>query len=288
MRNYFTIQDRDRLYQPITLIDSRDYGIYISGSGTWSAPPKQYNVVQVPGKNGDLLMGSRSFENGIVTYPDCFIYADFETNLEAFRADLMSLYGYAELHDSYHTGYWRQVFFPGEFDPVIEPQQNAGRFSLEFNCKPQKWLGSGLVRTDMASVPSLTNPTRFIAKPLIEVYGTGTFRWNSTGKVLHNRGYEDYDQSIYITVSQRSPLGSGYPVFIDSETMLCYVNDQITPEEWMVVNPVNWGTHVKITTDSAGTIPAYEFPEIRDNSATISDASSTITKVVVRPRWWTV
>lgn len=287
MRNYFLIKDRDAYDQPRTLIDSRDYGIYISGSGTWTAPPKKYNVIQVPGRNGDLLMGSRAFENGIVTYPDCFIYADFETNLEGFRADLMSLYGYAELHDSYHTGYWRQVFFPGGFDPVVEPQQNAGRFSLEFNSKPQKWLASGLDRFNMGSAPTINNPSRFFAKPRIEVYGTGTFRWSSTGKSLHQRGVQDYTQTIYITVSRRSPLGADHPVVIDSETMLCYVGAEAEPTPWMISEPVNWGQYVKITTDAAGTTPSYEFPEIREYAA-IHDKDDTITSVWLKPRWWTV
>lgn len=287
MRNYFLIKDRDAYDQPRTLIDSRDYGIYISGSGTWTAPPKKYNVIQVPGRNGDLLMGSRAFENGIVTYPDCFIYADFETNLEGFRADLMSLYGYAELHDSYHTGYWRQVFFPGGFDPVVEPQQNAGRFSLEFNSKPQKWLASGLDRFDMLSAPLIGNPSRFYARPRIEVYGTGTFKWSSGGKSLHQRGNQDYNQTLYITVSRRSPLGASYPVVIDSETMLCYVGANTEPNPWMISEPVNWGQYVKITTDAAGTTPAYEFPEIRDY-VEYPDKDDTITGIWLKPRWWTI
>ena len=287
MRNYFLIKDRDAYDQPITLIDSRDYGIYISGSGTWSAPPKQYNAIQVPGRNGDLLMGSRAFENGIVIYPDCFIYSDFEANLEGFRADIMSLYGYAELHDSYHTDYWRQVFFPGGFDPVVEPQQNAGRFSLEFNSKPQKWLASGLERVDMLSAPLLANPSRFFSKPRIEVYGTGTFCWRSPGKSLHQRGDQDYTQTLYITVSRRSPLGASYPVVIDSETMLCYVGSSVEPNPWMISEPVNWGPYVKITTDDAGTTPSYEFPEIRDR-ASIPDKDDTITGIWLKPRWWTI
>lgn len=283
MRNYFLIQERTPLDNIVTLIDSRDYGVYISGAGTWSAPARKYGVVDVPGKNGSLLAGSRAFENGIVTYADCFVSSDFETNIDAFRADIMSLYGYAELHDSYHPDFWRDVYIPGGFDPVVEPDQKAGTFTLEFACRPQKWLASGLEITDLASAPSLPNPTRFIAKPMIYVWGSGKFKWVSTGKSLHALGYEDYNQEFYVHVSRAGPHG---PVCIDAETMLCYAEGSGTPDPYLFPNPVNWGEYVKITSDSAGDVPAYDFPEIRSGSCWADE--STVTKIEVKPRWWTL
>ena len=44
MRNYFTLDG----------VDSRDFGVYISGQGTFNASGRGYNIIPVPGRNGEL------------------------------------------------------------------------------------------------------------------------------------------------------------------------------------------------------------------------------------------
>ena len=162
MRNYFTLDG----------VDSRDFGVYISGQGTFSAPGRDYNIIPVPGRNGDLVGPEQRFTNGTLKYPT-FIYANFKQNISDFRNFLLSLFGYHDLVDSYHPDEIRKVFFEGSFEPTVTTKNDAGSFDITFNCKPQRCLASGQQVTTLTTDGSITNPTRFNARPLLRVYGTG-------------------------------------------------------------------------------------------------------------------
>lgn len=162
MRNYFTLDGAD----------SRDFGVYISGQGTFSAPGREYNLISVPGRNGDIVGIEKRFQNGTLTYP-AFIYANFSKNIADFRNYLLSLFGYHDLIDSYHPDEIRKVIFEGPFEPTVTEKNEAGSFDVSFNCKPQRFLASGNQTTALTASGSITNPTLFDSKPLLRVYGTG-------------------------------------------------------------------------------------------------------------------
>ena len=132
MRNYFILDG----------VDSRDFGVYISGQGTFNASGRDYNIIPVPGRNGDLVGPEKRFANGTLTYP-AFIYSNFKTNIEAFRNFLLSHVGYHDLVDSYHPDQIRKVLFQGPFNADVQTKNDAGRFDIEFICKPQRFLASG-------------------------------------------------------------------------------------------------------------------------------------------------
>ena len=46
---------------------SKDYGLYVSGSGTFNAPERDVELVEVPGKNGSLVLDNGRFKNITVT-----------------------------------------------------------------------------------------------------------------------------------------------------------------------------------------------------------------------------
>lgn len=132
MRNYLTIAG----------VDSRDFGVYISGQGTFSAPEKAYQFYNVPGRNGAILGNDHRLENIEVSY-ECFIYSNFNQNIADFRTFLLSLDGYQKLTDSYHPDEYRMAVYTGPFEPEVTQKNDAGSFTLIFNCKPQRWLISG-------------------------------------------------------------------------------------------------------------------------------------------------
>lgn len=132
MRNYFILNG----------VDSRDYGVYISGQGTFSAPQKAYKFYNVPGRNGALLGNEHRLENINVSY-EAFIYADFDNNMAKFRSFLLSLNGYKRLTDSYHPDEYRMAAYVGPFEPKVQRTNDAGSFTITFSCKPQRWLLSG-------------------------------------------------------------------------------------------------------------------------------------------------
>lgn len=141
MRNYFTIAGRD----------SRDFGIYISGAGTFNAPEKAYQFFEIPGRSGDLIGNDHRLMNVELTY-HAFIYTNFRQNVREFRSFLLSLNGYQKLTDSYHPDEYRMACYVGAFEAEPTPMLDAGEFDITFICKPQRYLTSG--ETTYRFVPS--------------------------------------------------------------------------------------------------------------------------------------
>lgn len=135
MRNFFTFNG----------VDSRDFGVYISGQGTFSAPQKAYTFYNIPGRNGALIGSDRRLENLDVSY-EAFIYRDFEENMARFRSFLLSQEGYQRLSDSYHPDEYRMAAYVGPFEPAVQRTNDAGSFTITFSCKPQRFLISGDTR----------------------------------------------------------------------------------------------------------------------------------------------
>lgn len=157
MRNYFTFDG----------IDSRSFGVYISGQGTFKAPARSYDAMEIPGRNGALLGIDSRLGNVELTYP-AFIYSNFAENIAAFRAFLLSHKGYFKLKDSYHPSEFRLAYYPGPFDPDVTSANNAGSFDITFICKPQRYLESGEEVIELTPGQSEThtytgNPASFVA-----------------------------------------------------------------------------------------------------------------------------
>lgn len=132
MRNYLTFDNKDSL----------DFGVYINGQGTFLAPARSYNVLNIPGRNGDLLGFGSKLENVEITYR-AFIYTNFDANIAALRSFLLSHVGYFKLTDSYHPDEYRLAYYKGPFVPDVVANNGAGSFDLTFVCKPQRFLNSG-------------------------------------------------------------------------------------------------------------------------------------------------
>ncbi len=162
MRNYLIFNGED----------SRDYGVYISGQGTFGAPARAYNVVPIAGRNGDLVTHEKRLENIEVTYK-AFIYTNFDANLRNFRNFLLSSIGYKKLSDSYHTDEFRMALYDEDFDPDVTSMNDAGEFNIRFNCKPQRFLNSGEDVTTLTADGTIYNPTLYDSQPLLRVYGNG-------------------------------------------------------------------------------------------------------------------
>lgn len=161
MRNYFTFDGTQ----------STSFGVYISGSGTFSAPARAYNLLPVPARNGALVGLDKRFENIEVTYP-AFCYTP--ANLASFRAFLLSHEGYFKLTDTYQSGEYRMAMYAGPFEPDMTTKLDAGSFDIVFNCKPQRFLTSGETTQTFTANGTINNPTEFPSQPLLRVYGTGT------------------------------------------------------------------------------------------------------------------
>jgi len=244
MRNYFVYNG----------VDSRDYGLYISGTGRLKIPEKAYNFAEIPGRNGDLIVNaSPRVRNDIIVYP-AFLHqinttgvpTTYDAQFSAMRSWLMSVRGYAELYDSYNCSHYRLAAFAGPVEPDVFQTLDAGSFDLEFNCKPQRYL---VTTDDPITITQGSSHTFSVcgfkySDPLITINAPGTF-------VVGDN---------VITVAS---VGPTFPVTIDCRLMECY-------------------DAAMENMNSRVTFSNYNFPVIADG--TIVTAQST--SLMIDPRWY--
>ena len=123
-------------------VNSKDYGVWLTGSGTFSAPERDVEMVPVPGRNGDLIIDNGRWNNVEVTYP-ANIPNHFNDKFPAFRAAMCRQRGYQRLEDTYHKDEYRLAAFVDGLEPDMIPLNKGGEFDIVFNCKPQRFLKAG-------------------------------------------------------------------------------------------------------------------------------------------------
>ena len=170
-------------------INSADYGVYITGEAVYNAPARVVEMVDVPGRNGQIAIDMGHYENLTVTYP-CGVFGedqeDFREAISNFRNAILTKIGYQRLEDSYHPDEYRLgVVIAGmEVDPAAG---RAGEFNLSFNCKPQRYLASGEQAIEVESGDTITNPTLCDAQPLLYAQGTGRIYINDSRVTISNQ-----------------------------------------------------------------------------------------------------
>ena len=156
-------------------VSSRDFGVYITSEAVYNAPERDVEMISIPGRNGAFALDRSRFENIEVKYP-AGIFADNETDFAQAVSDLRnylcSKKGYFRLTDEYNPNEYRMAVYKSglEVSPV---QLKAGEFEIIFDCKPQRWLTSGESEVTVTSGGTITNPTLFESKPMLEVTGYG-------------------------------------------------------------------------------------------------------------------
>ena len=183
-----------------------EYGVKISGSGTFDSPVRGYESVQVPGRSGDILLPEKRLENVVITYP-AFISEDFDANFAGLRAFLLSKIGYQRIEDGYHPDEYRLGYYQGALAPKTARNLKSGQFDLKFICKPQRYLTDGEQTETISEDGAIENPTGFDAMPLIKAYKATTA----------NTGYLDIGD-VSITIA----WGTMSAVYIDCDSMDCY------------------------------------------------------------------
>lgn len=255
MRNYFTFGT----------VNSKNYGLYISGSGRFVIPERSYEFSPVPGRLGDAVVGGRSLENIVVRYP-CFFapangafgnYQTLESAFGAFKNALFSQNGYVQLKDSYDTTHYRMAAYVGGTSQ-IKPTQlfDAAEFTLEFNCKPQRYLNSTTTHTITNGSTTTIQTNGLRAYPIFTLTGTGSFDFILDGEVEE-------------TVAVTTPFTNG--MVIDCERKVCYDPDNPSASGNLFVN-----------------FSGYKYPEVnnfgRPLAAEVSIASTGLSGTV-EMRW---
>lgn len=246
--------------------NSADFGVFISGVGTYDAPTREVETVSIPGRSGDILFDNNRFSNIDITYP-CYIPRGFPNKYEDFKAAMLSDTGYHRLEDTYSPEHFREAYVTGPIAPGTGPVNKSGRFDITFHCKPQRFLTLGeraLTLTDANS--RIHNRTLYPSKPLIQITGTQ----GGSGFVYVSRyGASDLSEFFTIIINENT---TGI-MYLDCETCNAYYEVEGTLRKVSLNN--------KIQTDTSG------FPVLAPGYNNVQ-FSGSITRLVVRPNWWTV
>ena len=222
---------------------SKDFGLYISGSGTFNAPQRDIELVEVPGRNGTLTIDKQRFQNITIEYP-AFIREKFRTYTDAAREWLLAVPGYRRLEDSYHPDEYRMARFTGPLDFETRVLNRSGECTLSFDCAPQRFLKSGEIPHTLTEAGDFVNPSAFEAKPFIRVYGTaGSLGVGSvTMEISEIDEYIDIDcdtQNAYKgAVNCNNKISSIFPVLSAGKTGITFSGGitkvEIIPRWWTI------------------------------------------------------
>lgn len=127
-------------------VNSTDYGVYILSDSVFNAPQRVYNMIDIPGRNGQLAIDEGRYENISVTYPayvEGSNFTEFSNKVAEVRNAFMAQTGYQRLSDTYHPDEYRLGIYHDDFDIDVKKYLRTGEFDLTFDCKPQRFLTSG-------------------------------------------------------------------------------------------------------------------------------------------------
>jgi len=155
--------------------NSKNYGVYLTGAGVYNAPVRAVEMVSIPGRNGAFALDQGRFENIEVTYHASIVAdneTDFANGIANFRNAICSKVGYQRLEDEYNPDEYRMAVYKSGLD-VTPKMLRTGEFDIVFDCKPQRFLKSGETAVSVANNGTISNPTYFDAKPVLQVWGYG-------------------------------------------------------------------------------------------------------------------
>lgn len=231
-------------------IDTEDYGLIVADEVVDYSPKRVYEEVEIPGKDGVMLLDMKRYENCEHSYT-VVIPTGYEDEFVTFRNKLMSKVGYNRLTDSFNAGEFYMACIDEDFAPVHAGDRDMGKARITFTRKPQRFLTSGETERTLTVgnvANTVTNPTDFPSKPLLKVKGSGSVYINS--------------DTITIT-----GVSSSTTLYIDCDLMDAYTMSG------SAIVPAN--DKIQLSND--------KFPKLKAGSNTIR---ATTTSASIIPRWW--
>jgi len=227
-------------------ISTDELGIRVETPPDYEVPSRNYEVISVPGRSGDLYIDNGRYDN---------VERSYTISLGVERGDFASLapvitnwlntgYGYRRLEDSYLPDVYMLATVVNN-EPIINVLQQAGKATITFNRRPERFLKSGDIGAECFNGTILNNPTQFESKPHITFYGSGE------GSVSIN-GYG-------ITIKE---LSNGLVMDCDSEEVY--------------LGTINKSSIMELQNG---------IPKLSSGVNEIT-YSGGVTKVVIKPRWW--
>ena len=153
-------------------IDARSAGIQLQAPIQFSEAVPVVEAQTIPGRNGDLIWETGSYENRGAS-ASCFcLQKDVEKAVSSAGRFLMGKKGYRRLETSDDPDHFWLARV--ENSPALDMRvRTLSPFDISFDCKPQRFLKSGEHSFEITEVGFIFNQYGQTALPLISVYGNG-------------------------------------------------------------------------------------------------------------------
>ena len=161
---------------------TEELGLIVQFIPSYTFPEREYQTVNIPGRNGDLVLDKGSFRNTERSYSFAKIFQNGENFIEEANkiiAWLHSAKGYAVLYDTYEPEYYRMALYrsSGEISNFYD---KATVLDVTFECKPQRYLVEGDTPISItANNQKIHSKTAYDANPII----TFTVKPNQTATI---------------------------------------------------------------------------------------------------------
>ena len=195
---------------------SYEMGLIVEEKSIYNGPQPDFELISVPGRDGDVILDHNRYKNVEVSYTVSFIGT--KEKAAALRQWLCARADYGYLFDSEQPDHFHYAVFISQLN-IEEVMHDVGRAKLTFSCKPYLYRKDGVYAEKYTqSGFVLTNPERYASVPDITIYGSGTISLN-----INYRSYTIKDVSNSVT--------------LDGELMNAYsgsklMNDKIQFTEW--------------------------------------------------------
>ena len=224
-------------------IDARSAGIRLQTPVEFSEAVPVVESQAIPGRNGNIIFETGSYENRVGT-ASCFcLQEDVEMAISSAGRFLMGKNGYRRLETSDEPEhYWmaRVVNSP----QIAMRLRTLSPFDISFDCKPQRFVKAGENTVVFTANGSLFNQYGQIALPFITLYGNGAGRLTIGDcvvevKALDGALYIDSDTQNAYNDNGNQNMNINAPVFPtlpDGETQIAFSGGiervEIVPRWW--------------------------------------------------------
>ena len=233
-------------------IPSTNYGIHVETPPVYATPERDYEVVHIPGRNGDLVIDNGSYKN--VTRKYSISVGEIDGNFTTLAAGvsewLHSASGYARLEDSYESDYFRLAYYVADAE-MENLSHQAGKMLIEFNCKPARFLKAGERAVPFTTDGSLSNPTfqKSFPKLTVVVSGSGTLTigdqtiaisglTNSTRMVIDSELQDVYEEGSLTNLNSKVSFSDGFPLLSPGVNTITFTGSitsvEVIPRWWIL------------------------------------------------------
>lgn len=226
-------------------VDARSVGIHLQKPLTFSEAVPISEAQSIPGRNGDLIFETGSYDNRSGSASCYCLQRDVEKALRMAGRFLMSKNGYRRLETSDDPDHFWMARV--ENSPRIEQRlRTLAPFEIGFDCKPQRFVKDGENAIVFSENGSLFNQYGQIALPFITLYGQGAGQLTIGGCVVD---VKSIDGTLYLDSETQNAYNDNepqnmninapvFPVLHDGENLIAWNGGiervEIIPRWWEI------------------------------------------------------